>query len=304
MALLKSLLAKLSWHSIFIAVLILTLIICAFLFLRHAKCETVVLLNGTSSSGKSAIIDEIRSMCPSYAIYKTDDWLPSKLAAVAKSLGWQKSKQEDPWTFLHDYMVQKTGKYYFDTELRRELFIDFSTFYMIAKEQAEHGKPIIVDTVLKYEKEYAIFDNSFKDCIIIKALVYCPLNVLLERVEKRNKAGKIAEMRPAFLSFEQFPAIYKVQEKPDEVIVDTIKTAVMKKALLDAIQDLIINKIPEPYLPKLEAFKEKFIEEFKLNERKEISLVPRHAYDLILKSGQDSPKELAMQLAKRIQCKI
>lgn len=127
--------------------------------------------------------------------------------------------------------------------------------------------------------------------------MYCPLDVLLQRVEARNKSGTPEEMRTAFQSFEQFPAIYKIHEDDSEQIVDTVKSLTIKKTLESAIQDLIDNKIREPYVIKLQEFKKKFIDQFKLNQQDEVILVARYHYDLILNSGVNSVQELSSKIA-------
>ena len=72
----------------------------------------------------------------------------------------------------------------------------------------------------------------------------------------------------------------------------------MEKTLDAAIQDLINNNIPEVYLPKLKEFKENFTHKFKIDKQEEVVLVPKHTYNLILNSGQNTPKALAEELNK------
>ena len=117
----------------------------------------------------------------------------------------------------------------------------------------------------------------------------------------RNKYGKLEERRMNFLSFEQFPAIYKIGQSGNAQIVDIAKSSEIKKALVDSIQDLIDNKIPDIYIPKLREFERKFIEQFNLNKQEEIALVPTHNYDLILNSSTNTPQELAAQITNYLK---
>lgn len=255
-----------------------------------------MLLNGVSSSGKTAIINEMSKIDKNIKILKVDDWFPEVLNKKAKSLGWKKESGIDPWLYLYDYVHEKTGKWYFNTEVREMLFDEASDLYQKAKDVSFGGHNVIIDTVLEYEKEYRTFDNFFKNDKALKVLIYCPMDILLERVEKRNKSGNSEEYRTAFQSFEQFPAIFKVQENLNEQVIDTIKSSTLKKALEKSIQALIDNKIPEPYLPKLQDFKNNFINIFKLDKQEEIILVARHKYDLILNSYKNSPEESAKEI--------
>jgi chloramphenicol 3-O-phosphotransferase len=257
----------------------------------------IFLLNGTSSSGKSTVLKELHKIKPEIVQLKVDDFFPAQLKAKARELGWDEQTKVDPWLFLHLYLNQKTGKIYFDTQVRELLFTAVPPFYILAKEKANAGQNVIIDTVFEYESAYKQAFDFFKDSRLITILLYCPLDTLLERVNGRNKAGKPEEFRLAFLSFEQFPALYKVQEKSYEPIIDVVKTATMRTALESAIQQLIDNNIPKEYLPKLQSFKQDFIRQFKLDEEEEIALTPRHQYQFIFNSKLQSPTEIAQEIA-------
>ena len=270
-------------------------------FMRKNETGKIILLNGTSSSGKSAILKELKKINNNLQIIKIDDWFPKELHKKAIELGWKEESNMDQWLYLHNYMTNKTGKYYFDIELRENLFNNISEFYQKVKALSLNGNNVIIDTVLETDKDYKNFYHSFKDNKVIKILIYCPLNILLQRVEDRNKSGNPAEKRTAFQSFEQFFAMYKIQENSKEKIIDIVKASVLKKSLEDAIQHLIKNNIPESYYPKLEQFKKKFIERFALNNTEQISLVATHEYHLILNSGLNSPDELAQIISDFIE---
>lgn len=257
----------------------------------------IFLLNGTSSSGKSTVLKELQKIKPELAQLKVDDFWKEELKKKARELGWDDQSKVDPWRFLHLHLNQKSGKLYFDTQVRELLFTEVPQFYTIAKEKAQKGQNVIIDTVLEYESAYQQAFHSFQVSRLITVLIYCPLDTLLERVNARNKTGKPEEFRHAFLSFEQFPGMYKVQEKKYEPIVDVVKTATMKAALESAIQELINHNIPQEYLPKLQTFKQDFIRQFKLDEQEEIALVPRHRYGLIFNSKLQSPHEIAQEIA-------
>ena len=256
----------------------------------------VILLNGTSSAGKSTILKEFQKLGNEYTILKVDDWFPEQVKKKAQELGWQEETSQDPWLFLCEYLHQKTGNYYFATEVRQELFGSSPAFFNKARDLSFAGQNVIIDTVLEYEQEYEKLFSIFKDPKPIMILVYCPMDILLHRVEQRNALGIVAEERVAFQSFEQFPALFKVQEHLEEQVVDHIQSVVMKKALDESIAWLIEHALPSGYVPKLEAFRKQFVEQFKLDDQDSISLVAKHRYDLVLQSGAKSPHELAQEM--------
>ncbi|MFA6066080.1 MAG: AAA family ATPase [Candidatus Babeliaceae bacterium] len=271
--------------------------------MKQTQHGTIILLNGVSSSGKSAIIHALHASHKNIKILKVDDWFPDILKNVAQEHGWQENSNICPWLYLHTATTEQTGKYYFDVELREKLFNNSHKLYEQAKNFASEGQNVIMDTVLEYEKEYTRFDNFFRNEKVIKILVYCPLDILLQRVEQRNACGIVSEQRTAFQSFEQFPALFKLQEHAHEPVLDIVKSTVIKQALEKAIQDLIKNTIAAPYLPKLDEFRKKFSQQFKLDEQETITLVPRHAYNLILNSYHNSPQQSAQKILEIVDLK-
>lgn len=260
----------------------------------------LILLNGTSSSGKSAILDSFHKRNPIFKIFKVDDYYPTQVLKKAKELGWGQHEGVEPWVYLANYVEQKTGHPNFDTQVRAYLFHETSPMYQEAHKALRSGHKIIMDTVFEYDPEYERFSDFFKEINCFRVLVYCPLDVLIERVQTRNRSGKKEEVRTAVQSFEQFPALYKLQEHESEPVVDVISSDSIKSALDAAIQELVVQKIPEKYMQPLQDFKQIFIKQFKLDELTVIKLVARHHYDLILNSAAHTPEELAELIEKNM----
>ncbi len=92
----------------------------------RVKIGQVILLDGTSSVGKSAIIQEFKKIHPEYAVIKMDSFYPQDLIEKAKDFGWMEGALTDPWEFIRTYLTEKNNRYYLDAQLRRELFSDGS----------------------------------------------------------------------------------------------------------------------------------------------------------------------------------
>ncbi len=287
--------------TVFVAILVVMAGIAWFRNDSRTKCcackGKVILLDGTSSVGKSAIIEEFRKLHPEYQIVKVDDWFPLDLKEIAERLGWSGDSAVNPWQFLKDYYISK-DQYYLDTRLRTEIFKGMkSRGYMDeAKKRALHGNNVIIDTVLEDSTQYAIFEETFKDVPTEKVLVYCPLAILFDRVEKRNASADAAEHRTAFLSFEQFPALYKVRTSDSERLVDTVSTQELASLLGKSLEQLRALGIPAGYESELAQFEEQFISHFDIKNRDKIELTPTRLYDRVLNSGSASPSQLAQEL--------
>ncbi|HEX2977816.1 MAG TPA: AAA family ATPase [Candidatus Babeliales bacterium] len=261
----------------------------------------VILLNGTSSAGKSSVLKEMHQLNPAYVLFNVDDWFPAALVTKAVELGLDLKTGFDPWLFLHDYLLKKTGEHYFAPEARELLFTEIPPMYRKAKEAAQNGRDVIIDAVMEYETKYEEFHTFFKDFQMVKVLLYCPVDVLIERIEQRNESGVFHERRFAFLAFEQFPALYKLAEGEDDFIIDTIKSRQLKNALEFAINKLINNGIPDPYIPKLNEFRNNFIERFKLDKQEEVQLTSTRFYDLILNTAKDWPIDIAKKVDSKVR---
>lgn len=257
---------------------------------------TVILLHGTSSAGKSALLQELHKLNKQVVIFKIDDWFPGVLTDKARAFGWNKNMNIHPWLYLHQYMTQKTGQYFFDVELRNLLFNDASSFYQSVMCAVQDGKTAIVDTVLESEEWHKEFDDYFASVPTVKVLVYCPLYEIIKRVAERNKKGDVDEKRTTFQSFEQFSAIYGLQDGSKQV-VDTVLSQLLLQALNDAINELVVEGIPATYMPKLATFRQEFIKRYGLHgEDHHLELVALHHYDLVLNSGMYDASILAQQL--------
>ena len=160
------------------------------------------------------------------------------MVAKAEELGWKKDSNIHPWLYLIDYVDTQTAKPNFSTEVRAFLFDDLSPIWIAVKNALMNGHNIIVDTVFEYDPEYEKFMSYFKNSNCYKVLVYCPLNVLIERVRERNLLEIEAEKRTVFQSFEQFPAIYKLQENNDEKLIDVISSSRKQETLLKVFRCL------------------------------------------------------------------
>lgn len=263
---------------------------------KHGR---IILVNGTSSSGKTSILKNLQQILPSAQFLKVDDYYDAEVIQTALNLGWKENSNIDPWLFLNQYLTNKTGNYYFDTEVRQQLFRDTDFFYSKAKSTATHGKTVFIDTVLEYESAYQEAFNYFKNANFSMILIYCPMSIILQRVQERNGSSISSEHRSVFLPFEHFTTMYKIRETVQEPLVDTINTSTLKHALTTAIQELVNQGIAKEYLPKLEQFKENFIAQFKLDQMAQIEITPQHHYVAIFKNDTpESPEIIAQQIKK------
>lgn len=242
-------------------------------FFKAPKHGTIVLLNGTSSAGKSSIVQSLSHMYGDmYEVANGD-------------------------TFLETYSFTKEQESMPTDILQRQILGDL---FLHVNKLAAEGKNVLVD-VVEFDDHYDYY-CSILDCKnVIKILVYCPPDVLVDRVAERNRLGEEKEKRPLNLSFAQFKNIYKVQESADERVVDRIATSCIKYGLDKAVEE-IRQLMKESGQQDIEANIESgvvkpFSEQFNLDTAQEIVLVPKHHWDLVVNTGIQSPQEAAQTIA-------
>lgn len=297
------------------------------------KSHEVVLIAGTSSAGKTSIINELIKIVPDYTVVSADTFytegIPKVLQQKAKQWGWddKKSSLND---FLDNNVLKKTGKYRgmetaLSTGIAHDIHVEIANAVYIAlfeyaKKEAQKNN-IIIDTVFDFFDNYDQFSTVFKNNKQIKILVYCPLDVVYKRVEKRNLTGKPEEKRTTIQAFTQFAAIYKKQDSPQDQVIDKINSKQMLQLLKIAIDDSIktlksdiaeqlkqsatghdiINAKLNVGIESLHNFNAAFIKRFKLDESDEIAIVPINRYDLIINSATERPLANAQQIARYLK---
>ena len=239
---------------------------------------TIVLLTGTSSAGKSALFNAfLQGYGTTYQAFNFDDY-----EVVAS---------------------QKVGRLFND----QELIALSDTFFQEICDASQQGKNSLVDISvaipanpddLRYAGHPAFMYGVVKQAV--KILVYCPLDIIEQRVAARRATGKPEEQREAYAAFRQFPNFYKLQESDNEMVVDTVATETIKQVLQRVVDDIIRRLPPEERAEEvgIETFRKEFIKRFALDDDKKIVLVPIHPWDLVINSSVHTPTENAQIIAE------
>lgn len=238
----------------------------------------VVIITGTSSAGKSSIVKELQKIYgSSYLVVKSDDYVDT---LNEQSIPDQNQPQEiisEFWTKFYD------------------------DFYVGIKKLSDSGNNVLVDAV-RFDDDHERYCNILKGRKVIKILIYCPLDLIFEHVNQRNKSDDIKEQRIAFCSIDQFPHSYKLAQFEDELVIDRISSVALFNTLIKAKKECesLLKDLPEEVSKERARSNEvcfnNFINEFKLNELKEVILVSKFPYNLIINSSKSSIIEIAKQI--------
>ena len=166
---------------------------------------------------------------------------------------------------------------------------------------SESGKVIVIDTVC-YEAEYEKY-NAILGSQLIKILVYCPLNIIIEHVEKRNNSGDALERRSIYQACKQFLSLYSVQNSSKDIVIDHIDSAQILY-VLDKVKEETDRWSQEKkdgdetdYQKKYNKINQKFEEKFHVSEVDKMSLTQIYPWDFIVNTGIDSSVIIAQQIA-------
>jgi chloramphenicol 3-O-phosphotransferase len=226
----------------------------------------IILLNGTSSAGKSCIIQELEQIYDQKFQVASVDTFILKLAADA---GVDLALHKDEFFAHMDWNNL------------------YANFYTYTKKLSGAGQNLIIDTVL-YEAHYETYDKIL-GTNVIKILVYCPLDKILDHITQRNQSDDVKEHRNIRQAFEQFLSLYTMQSSPDDTIIDLTNT----KQMLHTLHEVQHQSTEKDY----QKLMQKFSQQFNLDDSHKIILAQKYPWDLIVNTGIDSSQIAAQKIS-------
>ena len=235
------------------------------------KPGTIVLFNGTPATGKSSIIKALQKIYgDTYVTVLGDEFV--------KTYSLEHPKPESMTDDTYQVQV-------------------LSALCKQVKQLSLDGKNVFAELV-QFDENYDHY-CSILDCEkVVKILVYCPLDIVVDRLAERNKTVDVKV--DLLIPLQLFSAIYTLQESENELIVDRIQTSRMKYALQAATQEVnkLIKEAGANASFEDDPFYKDFTKQFTLDDAKEIVLVPTHPWDLVVNSGIHSPQEIAQTITE------
>jgi chloramphenicol 3-O-phosphotransferase len=252
-----------------------------FIQVKTDRPGIVVIINGTSSVGKTTVIKELKkSISDRYKLLGLDTFIAT-------------------YNDEHPYKKELNA---FASEQEKDLFMVkywqtlLDNFFHVIKEEALSGKKILVDTVIDHD-EITNLSKILNGISSINILIYCPLNVTLGRVKERNKSGIESEKRLSSLPIMQYMNIYKAQTESSEPVLDTIISKDIKqliqigfdRAILELPEDEKTNK--EEISKKMKDDYKAFVQHFKLDDQEQVTVVSQDHYDLVVDCRSTSTEQ-------------
>lgn len=268
----------------------LTLLFCLPLEAR------IILLNGTSSAGKSSVIREFVKLNPQYMPLSIDNFMLDLYTKQARELGIISSREQITYIEqVREYINNRKP-----AELRPQLHAHFNQlaehifelFYDDVALKAKKNKNIIIDDVITMNDELENFFNKMESFDVVMMLAYCPFSKLPAHVEKRNKSGDKAEYRTLDSVLCQFSYVYEPTTEKDFI---KIPTAEFDQTVAYAQRTLH----PYAYQAMKSEIDRKLAPAFSYDQST-IYLKPRMKYDHVIHTGKNDPVKNAVSISAYI----
>ena len=271
-----------------------------FLFSTLHPQGTVILLNGTSSAGKSALTAALQKIGDYEKVNIDEDCSDPANDAI---MAYIKEKTGIETT-IDDYdkvwqSLEEKGTFTKKDEayLRAKIGTIFIRMLEKVRTLAASGKNVIFDMLIDDTLNFQYCYEKLKNVPVVFVLAYCPFTTLASRVEKR-----ISEADPRLFAniFTQFSNMYKAAQPGDTPILDALTRDDVKKHSEAAKKDVLED--PKNF-GSFDEFVTKILRNLSLDENETIQVTPRLKYDVIVNTGINSPQQCAEQITTFIESK-
>ncbi|PZT53265.1 chloramphenicol phosphotransferase CPT family protein [Paenibacillus silvae] len=174
----------------------------------------IIFLNGTSSSGKSSIAEEIKKQAevPLHHL-SVDQFFLNYEQFIDNTYPDMQPTRELDANAMTDILINPIG----------------SLYYATIKLFSEMGLNVIVDTVISNDKFFNDFYDVLADYPIMFVGVHCSKEELTRREQRR-------ENRAAGLALSQFDYVYAYEEYDLEVNTEELSSAACAEKILQYMQ--------------------------------------------------------------------
>lgn len=170
----------------------------------HASSAWTLVLNGTSSAGKSTLAKNFKDLAPQQRIeiLQFDTEATQVIKETLETMGHHYDGKTDIWTWF-DTLPEEIKK---KIDKGEGSWGEQSYKRLIAKAQTSVAKGInvIIDTVFSDETSYTRFKTELSPERTYFVLVYAPILQLLTNVLARNSSGNKSEERDLSMPFGQY----------------------------------------------------------------------------------------------------
>ena len=255
---------------------------------------TTILLDGTSSAGKTALTLQLNKVLvgETKVINIDSDFLKSlylRVIAYVQELYGITLTLDDLDNGRYEQLVTEGTIDEEDAErfTQAQVLIIFDELMAKIKEHDAADKNIVIDWLLDEKEEFKQFYDGLQPITPAFILVYCPFAILVERVQQRAREGDSRMFKNVF---EQFGNIYKAAQPDDRPVLDALsRTEVVTLVTQHARGEFESEDVFQEFLAKL-------LEKLSLDQHDVVQITPRYAHDFIVNTGKYSAERCALHI--------
>lgn len=262
-------------------------------FFSHYVCAgSVVLLNGTSSVGKTSIAHELVQIIPNSIVLSLDDlyWNNMFQAATDMHLINEHMSFEQQSLLLSRYK-KKIYKYYCSMRSERTCY----QLHNQARRLADQGYTVIIDTVLgvrDHGNDIIHFKQTMEGMSVVYVVCYSGLRDLQKRVEHRNRSTIFMNHRKLVAVLSQVTMLYDLACNQENAI-DVLDY----EDVLLLFDDLYEDECFEKKHKKIKSLYLQYVSQYNFKHCRFAHIVYKYDCDLFVNTGYSSPKQSAYVIA-------
>ena len=253
----------------------------------------VIVINGVSSAGKSTLADSIKKASNNDScVVRLDDYFSKIISNHAKLCGWAPQNPVAEWEFLKDFYTKKTGHLIFDYQIRTD-FLDYAPFYEAIAAACKKYELVLIDAIIESKKQYDEIEKIIQGLKVTRKLVYCPLEVVAQRIQNRSDMASFSTQGGISLSiFESFMAMYSpIKTDVNQKKIASLERSSIKKLLNESISNALHLATEESFTETKEytrELKKRFLSHFKLSSQQNIvDLYSAFSFDELIVSSNN-----------------
>ncbi|HEV2600820.1 MAG TPA: hypothetical protein VGT41_00845 [Candidatus Babeliales bacterium] len=275
-------------YTLFLLTSVIIVSIAIFIFCKKSsKTGTVIVLNGTGSSGKTSISKLLQKQLQDSVTLSIDDILWPAFKKEAQDLALinpQMSKEQIEQIIIENVNVLSP---------KVQWLMVLQQLYDQARFLARTHQYVILDTVFGIvdRKDYDYFVQQMQGLTSLVVLVYCDPLHLAHHIVARNAGAKKEEMRDMLVHMRGFEAMYAPATLED-VVVETVTKQDVEYALRfvhDSLPEM--GKSQAQVEQQVAEVRDLYFKTFFPDDMHEVQIASRFAFDMFVNTGNLSSQE-------------
>lgn len=233
----------------------------------------VIIFDGASSAGKSSVIKQLMPMLDtSFCYIAVDD-------------------------FVSELFLEQQKRPLPEAEFLARIRESCDVMYAKIRALVAEGRNVVLDTVLsglEGEKSVQYTLKQLENLPLSFVLMHCPLRVLVERINQRNKKAlqehNPKDVRSIGTALSQFGHIYMPRKNETEVFLGVLSRNDVEHACEVSKKEFAGDG------KRFESFKEWLLAQLGVKDKEMVTLTTRLPYDYIVDTSKHTPHECALKI--------